>query len=776
MIQIMYVFVFYLLIIVYNKKKLSLISTCTREATHMGKRVNIIENMNQQQAEAITTTEGYVSVIAGAGSGKTRALTSRYAYLVQDLGVLPNHILCVTFTNKAAREMKSRIHEMLGDLDTGFLCTFHGLCVQILKEDGYHIQCPKNFTVIDDNDRDEILNSIFIEQSISSSEMTFAKAREYISSVKSYPSGESFSPVKDYVISLISLPESVLFDNYMSFGKRANRSSLMDMKKLAYLGYLYYQKKYFALDFNDLIYFTLYLLCNNSDVAKKWQEQFEYIMVDEFQDIDQSQYALMDILSQMHKNLFVVGDSDQLIYSWRGASPEIFDKFAAEHRPLHEIKMMQNYRSSFEILDAANSLIDKNKNRAKKYLVSTRSDCGKVDYYHAKTQVKEMSWVADNIEALAMEGIHFNDIAILYRAHYLSQPIEKELSLRKIPYKVYSGAPFFSRKEIKQALGYMNLLINHNNDLAFERIINVPNRNIGESRIDFLKQYAKNYKVSLYNSLISNITNPIFSDTDAEEFVRIIEKYSSDKYLNSVSGTFNAVMSDSGFEEMLQLQGSEERLDNYAELKRVIYDFEVTRGEHTNIDDLLKNLALFSAADNDNDEDRVKLMTVHAAKGLEFPYVFLIELNDGIFPSSKSKGEKEMEEERRLAFVAMTRAKYGLFVADSECTGFNDFKYPSRFLFEFGSKIPNFENILGSELFQKAKQYFSPAFCEDGIYTDMSYKNTLTLPAGTRIKHSVFGTGTILDYNRKELSYRVQFDSAEYPRSISASAKFDVMR
>lgn len=453
--------------------------------------MDILEGLNEKQIEAVTTTEGYVRVIAGAGSGKTRALASRFAYLVNDLGIMPGHILCVTFTNKSAREMAMRIHRLTGDNDTGYINTFHGFCVSVLQEDSFAVSYPKNFLVIDNSDIDEMLAIIYEEMGLTLRDMPFNKARDMIEMKKCV-----WEP--EYYKDMIAMPLQVLYEKY---------HTATTVQDIIFYGYLYQEKKCFALDYNDLIKFTLYIFEENEEIRLKWQKRLEYIMLDEFQDIDPLQYKLMEALCGYHNNLFIVGDPDQTIYTWRGANIRFLLNFDKKFPNVKTILMNDNYRSSPEILAAANSLIAKNKNRFNKNLIAHRPSGPKVTCFMEKTAGEEADRVAKEIIELHKKGVPYKDITLLYRAHYVTRNLEEKLLKKKIPYTIYSGTQFFGRMEIKDALCYLRMIVSQD-DMAFRRIINKPKRNIGQRRMEFLTNYASENGCTLFEALRKNVEDP----------------------------------------------------------------------------------------------------------------------------------------------------------------------------------------------------------------------------------------------------------------------------
>lgn len=627
---------------------------------------NILQGLNASQLEAVTSTEGFIRVIAGAGSGKTRALARRFAYLVNEIGILPGNILCVTFTNKSANEMRQRIHNLTGDNDTGYISTFHSFCVAVLQEDSHALQYPKSFLVLDNSDIDSMLKIIYEERGLTLRNMTFSKARDMIEIRKLIKEPE-------YYLDMLNMSLDTLRQKYLTATEPSD---------IIFYGYLYQEKKCFGLDYNDLIKFTLYIFEQNEAVKIKWQQRLEYIMIDEFQDIDELQYKLMSVLCGYHKNLFIVGDPDQTIYTWRGANVRYLLDFDKIFPSVKTIMMMQNYRSTPQIVSVVNDLIDKNKFRIKKNLMPTIADGRKVICHHADTSEREAMWIAEQIQALHGEGTSYREITVLYRAHYITRIVEEVFLREKIPYAIYSGVQFFNRMEIKDALAYLRLIA-YKDDLAFLRVVNVPKRNLGERRIKFLQEYAVKHQCSLYISLETNLDNEIFKGTKAAQFVALIENFAANYAERQISELLAAILNESGYEKMLRTEGSQERLDNLAELKQSVYEYETSCGEESTLEHYLSHVALFTNSDAADNSDKVKLMTVHSAKGLEFPYVFLCAMNEGVFPSKKTDTIQKMEEERRLAFVAMTRAQKGLYLSEAEGRNFDGFpRYPSRFLLD----------------------------------------------------------------------------------------------
>lgn len=721
---------------------------------HGGTKMDILDRLNRSQTEAVTATEGYIRVIAGAGSGKTRALSHRFAFLVNEIGILPGNILCVTFTNKSANEMRQRIHNLTGDNDTGYINTFHGFCVSVLQEESYAVQYPKSFLVLDNSDIDSMLKIIYEERGLTLRNMTFSSARDMIEIRKLYKEPE-------YYQDMITMSIDQIYEKYM----QATETS-----EIIFYGYLYQEKKCFGLDYNDLIKFTLYIFENNEEIKQKWQKRLEYIMIDEFQDIDDLQYRLMCVLCGYHKNLFIVGDPDQTIYTWRGANVKYLLDFHRNFPDVQTIMMMENYRSTPEILRAANSLISKNLLRMKKDLIPTLPSGGSVICCHGENQEKEALWMAEQIKILKEKGVPYKDITILYRAHYLTRSIEQVFLKEEIPYTIYSGVQFFGRMEIKDALSYLRMIA-YRDDLSFLRIANVPKRNLGERRMKFIQEYAGENSCSLYEALCWNLDQDIFKGTKAGEFVQLIESFAANYQDRPVSEILSAVLDLSGYERMLRTEGNQERLDNLAELKQSVYEYETTCGEEAMLEHYLAHVALFSNSDAQPEHDKVKLMTVHTSKGLEFPYVFLCGMNEGIFPSRKTKTREGMEEERRLAFVAMTRAKKRLYLSEAKGRNLDGSpRYPSRFILDIDQNLLEYDRKPEEGLIKEAREYIE--LSSRCLLTDEAPSH---YPIGQKILHKIFGPGTIVDVDTEKSAYTILFDGMETPRTISFRVKLEKM-
>ena len=708
--------------------------------------MDYLKSLNPEQLKAATTTEGCIRVVAGAGSGKTKTLTARYMYLVDQLGISTANILCVTFTNKAAAEMKKRVRRSLPDRDLGRITTFHGFCVGLLKEDCHVVRYPTTFIVLDEEDKEAMLRTVFEDLGITSRDMTIRDAVDYIGWRKGG---------RGYVKTLIGDPEKLS-------DLAASANTLKD--KVMYR-YFYEQRKCYGLDFDDLVYFALYILEQDRPTREKWQQRLEYIMVDEFQDIDKDQYALADILSGYHKNLFVVGDPDQTIYTWRGADVKFILEFDSRHENVQTIYLNTNYRSAPQILTASNALIDKNRDRLKKQLTAVRPDDRKPLYFHAKTGALEADWMTANMRALHEAGLPYSSMGVLYRAHYVSRAVEESLIRNKIPYILYSGVEFYKRKEIKDVLCYLRMIY-AGDDISFLRTVNEPRRGVGRTRIAALKEFAALNQCSLYDALLQNLETELFRRCRARDYVRMIEKYRAIYDGMDLTDLLAGVLGESGYEDMLRSCGEEERLDNLAELKQAVYDFERKAGEEVTLGNYLDHAALFTNMDQTERAQAVKLMTIHAAKGLEFPVVFLCGMSEGIFPGKRANTREKLEEERRLCYVAFTRARDRLFLSDAAGTNYDgSFRYPSRFLFNAEKENVDYAVPLDPDLEERA-------LAEIRRTEDPSDRPAQTSDlVGKRVLHPVFGEGKVIGIPRDQEGVIVQFETVVTPRTFGPSAK-----
>ena len=698
--------------------------------------MEIFDNLNDKQIEAIKNTEGAFRIIAGAGSGKTKTLTSRFIYLVKKLGIPTNKILSVTFTNKAANEMKKRIRGIIGDFDTAYISTFHGFCNTILREDIHIFSYPSNFTIIDTLDQKTILKEVFEELGLSSKEYSYKKILDRIGIFK-------------LNISYVKLLEGA---DFTKLNELIEKEPIPERK--IFYKYLYKQRKNYCLDFDDLLMFVLHIFKKDINILEKWQNKLEYIQVDEFQDVSEHQYTLVKMLSEKNKNLFIVGDPDQNIYSWRGARIDFILNFDKDFKDAKTTILDQNYRSTKEILEATNKLISCNTARIKKDLFPTvkRENSKKPFYFHAQTLFEETSLIANEIKKLLDNGINPEEIAILYRANFLSRSIEQSLTKKKIPYVLYNGTEFYSRKEIKDILSYLKLINNDNDNISFLRAINEPARGIGKKRLEAIQEYSEKNNLSHYQSLIKNLDNSLIKNSKAKEFIETIEfgKKLIEKK-EKISDILDKILKISKLEEVFMNEADQERLDNLNELKNSIYIYETDANEEVFLSDYLNEIALFTDRDRKNSKGCIKLMTIHTSKGLEFDNVVVMGLNEGIFPSARTTSYSAMEEERRLAYVAFTRAKESLILTESEGYNYdNSFKYPSRFILNIDKQLLDYQQELPSDLIEITEKFIK------SNESFLKNENNIFF-AGDSVEHETFGEGIILEINNEDCVYKIQF-------------------
>lgn len=729
-----------------------------------------LEKLNDKQREAVLETEGYVRVIAGAGSGKTKLLVSRYAYLVQDYGIDSANILCVTFTNKAAGEMKRRIRTLIGEkYDMTLICTYHGFCNRLLRENPEKLFLNKQFQIIDVYQQKAILGDIYQKFELKLDYASFEFILHKMGAIKS----------KGDYVSKICNPEPCQI---------LERIVTQDDKIIE--EFLQIQKATYSLDFHDLISFATYLLENNAEIRGKWQERLNYIMVDEFQDSSSVEMKLVEILSDKYQNLMIVGDPDQNIYEWRGSDVKLLVDFDKNHEQTKTIILNQNYRSTPQILQCANTLIEKNQLRLKKDLFTRNDNGAPVIHIHSKDDFEEMNHVIENIQRLCgQENIRYSDVAILYRSSFLSRIAEKKLVEKNIPYEIFGGVKFYQRMEILDILAYLKLIV-FDDDTSFKRIINTPRRKFGRAKMNLLdklhdygpREHAQldlfhmdqvpselHVRKSLYETLKTNLREKEFQRSDAAEFVEFIETIRKHMHTMHISEIVNLVTRESGYEKYIRELGDEERLDNLAEFKRISNEFEREFGENLSLEEFLQQIALQSGEDVEEDNDAVKLMTIHSSKGLEFPVVFILGFTEGVFPSSKTIEDRKnlgLEEERRLCYVAITRAEKYLFLMDSEGTSQDGMKkLCSRFLDEIGTN--NYQRIgrISEELLRESRSH--AAKINLGI-TDAEIM-TAGRKIGDTVNHHIFGTGVIEAIDEKRGNYTVKFENMPQPRNISKS-------
>ena len=603
-----------------------------------------ISDLNANQREAVLDDSKYLRIVAGAGSGKTRVLTMRIVHLIEEENVYPNKILAITFTNKAANEMKERIRQMLqNEVTQPWISTIHSLCVRILREDITCMGWPKNFTVLDADDQKTILKEAYKQLEIDANTYPFGSMLDYISNNK----GAEISVDRAFELAGDFSGDKTKAEVYKYYVKRQN-----DM---------------YALDFDDLILWVVRMFKTYSEVLTKWQNRFSYIHVDEFQDIDKIQYKLIKQLTGPFNHLYVVGDPDQTIYSWRGADVNIIMNFEKDFKGVKTIMLNENYRSTSCILNGANSVIRNNKNRLDKELFTSRTSNEKITHYASASDEYEAAYVANKISELHREGKAYKDIAVLYRSNYLSRSIEKALLDQRIPYIIYGGLRFYDRQEVKDALCYLRLVV-IGDDLALQRVINKPKRGIGNKTMELIADTARNENKTMLEVLE---TENIFSGkakVTLNDFVNKVnrwKKMAESKKIETFA-LFETILDESGYKAMLEEDHETDRLENLKELIDDIKEFTENYPD-SSLDEYLQQVSLYGDREETMSGDYIQLMTVHAAKGLEFDTVFVTDMNDGIFPNERAmnEGSRGVEEERRLAYVAFTRAKNKLYLTEA---------------------------------------------------------------------------------------------------------------
>lgn len=689
-------------------------------------------NLNSKQQQAVEATEGRVRVVAGAGSGKTRVLAHRYAFLVNEIGVSPGNILCLTFTNKAAQEMKRRISTMVdrGSVND-FICTIHSFCAKFLRKEIYRIGYPRNFTIIDEEDGKGLARQAMQEFGIDRRKTTAERFLKGVAALKGY------EPTHYIQKHLLPCSSPVAPD--------------------ATVRYLKLQLKQFALDYDDLLYFTLYILQHFEDARKEWTEKLNYVMVDEVQDCTGDDWKLLHAVTEHHGNLFVVGDPDQAIYEWRGANPKIFVDFKAKT----DIILNENYRSTPDILDVANHIIEHNHNRVKKELFTVKLNERQVVHLHAKSEKEEAERIAERIEEGVKGGMKYGEFAILYRSSFLSRQIEQALLKRHIPYSVWGGVRFFERKEIKDVLSYLRLVASDADDISFRRIINLPARKFGDASMKALTKIAEVEGISLMAALRGHIDDKQFAKPSLRTFINLIDAARDRANIMPVSELTDWLLKECGLADLYRNDEEEERLENLAELMNSMKEFEAGRMDEGDADliSYLQEIALYTNVDRSIDSEKVRMMTIHQSKGLEFPEVFVVGMTEGIFPNHRSIRERRQdgeEEERRLMYVAVTRAEKMLWLCESE--GYMNengaLKYPSRFLSEVPEGMLKIDGVIDPVLKAGTAGLVSMLNDELGQGAEKPWEK------GTRVSHKIFGEGVIEAYDATAKSYKVRFASS----------------
>lgn len=676
-------------------------------------------DLNKAQQEAVLADEPHIRIVAGAGSGKTRVLTMRIAYLIEQKNVAPWNILAITFTNKAAREMKERITDMIGE-DNGqvMISTIHSLCVRILRSDIEALGYPRNFTIVDQNDQNAILKEAYKEYNLDKKILSYSTALGYISNNKS-----------EYIT-----PEHAL--------QLASGDPREEDKAKVYDYYVKRLKQLYALDFDDLILWTVDLFAKYPTIKEKWSNRFHYIHVDEFQDVDKIQYRLIRQLATVHDNVYVVGDPDQTIYTWRGADVQIIMDFEKQFKNAKTIVLDENYRSTNNILNGANSLIRNNRMRIDKNLFTSSGDGDKIIHKTLESEDSEAFYVAQEIVKLVNNGKTFSDIAVLYRSNYLSRSIEKMLMESRIPYMIFGAIRFYERAEIKDVLSYLRLLVT-GDDLSFQRIINTPRRGIGQKTIDGILDIARANKISMYEVIKNGLYTKNRNVFD--NFVTMIEKWRLMLENNDLEKLLNAVLTDSGYRAALEKENETERLENIKSLLDDIKNYQETYPE-SNLDEYLQMISLYTDRASDKPNEGVTLMTIHSAKGLEFDTVFVIGMSEGVFPSERTMAEglKGIEEERRLAYVAYTRAKRHLYLTDNNGFSFitQNSKTTSRFIREIDEKYV--EDLSAPK---RPATVFFDDLSEKGVTPRKSATATTVkskIKMHDHVEHTMYGKGVVV--------------------------------
>ena len=644
----------------------------------------LLNGMNDRQAEAVQTTEGPLLIMAGAGSGKTRVLTHRIAYLIDEKMVNPWNILAITFTNKAAREMKERAAALNPATQDCLIATFHSMCVRILRREADHIGYNRNFTIVDPGEQRTLMKRILKNLNLDPKKWNERAILGTISNAKN------------------DLIDEVAYANMAG-------DMYTEIVAKCYTAYQKELRQSEAMDFDDLIMLTLRLFDKNPDVLTYYQQRYQYIHVDEYQDTNHAQYQLVKLLASRFKNICVVGDADQSIYGWRGADMQNILDFEKDYPEAKVVLLEENYRSTKTILQAANEVIRNNRNRRPKNLWTQNEDGEEIVYYRANDEQDEALFVARTIDRLSREGYSHKDFAVLYRTNAQSRTVEEALLKANIPYTMVGGTKFYSRKEIRDVISYLNLIANPSDNISYERVVNEPKRGVGPGTVDKIRNFAASQEISLLDASANIMLSPVKGKAAQAvyEFANLIIDLRDRLDDYSVTELVELVLKKTGYSVALAAQAtleSQARIENIEEFLSVTKNFDENPdnpADETGLDKLsrfLNDLALIADTDDgDTESSEVTLMTLHAAKGLEFPVVFLVGMEENVFPLSRaSEDEDELEEERRLAYVGITRAEKILYLTNANSRllyGRTNYNQPTRFLREISSDLLNYQGL-----------------------------------------------------------------------------------
>ena len=662
---------------------------------------DLLKNLNDEQIEAVKHNEGPCLVLAGAGSGKTKVLTNRIAYLIEN-GVRDYNILAITFTNKAAKEMRDRVYNLVGDV-ASFIGTFHSLGLRIIRENCGYLNLPSNFSIIDSDDVLTVIKKILKDMNLDTKQYSPSYIRNRISFIKNQMLSEM------ELDKFFNTPiDKIVVDVYYKYNERLIASA--------------------AVDFDDLLLMPVRLFEHNKEILEHYQERYKYILIDEYQDTNPVQYKLSKLLASRYKNIFVVGDMNQSIYAFRQADYHNIVNFEKDYANAKTIKLEHNYRSTNNILNAANDVISHNKERKDLRLYSDKGDGPKITYLRSYDEKHEISLVIDEINKLYLDGYEPKDVAILYRTNAQSRAIEEVFASKGIPYKIYGSYYFYNRKEIKDLISYLKLIYNDKDEISLRRIINVPKRGIGDSAIKDIELRANLNQCSMYDALESK---------KELEFKDIIESIKKSSESLSLTELIDEVLDKSGMKKELEsshLIEDETRLENLMEFKSITASYEERTGS-VNLGDFLEEISLVSdQANHTEDGNVVTLMTLHSAKGLEFPVVFMVGMEEGIFPHNMSIMEDNIEEERRLCYVGITRAKEKLYLTNAKrrmLYGKDQMNVPSRFIAEIKDDLLEKNEINKEEKIIKKGE----------MYT----KDNSDIVKGSIIDHTEYGLGAVID-------------------------------